>query len=353
MKALFGTVFPLFVCFSLSAQEPAVDTVNQRLLFTDGAETEKWLLREHIPALGIAYIEDGKITEAVVYGRNEKGEPYSTRTLFNVASLTKPVTSLVALKLIHAGKWKLDEPLAGYWTDPDVAEDPRSRQLTTRHVLSHQSGFPNWRPAGGKLAFEFDPGTGIQYSGEGFEYLRKALEKKFGKTLDQLAQELIFGPLGMKRTHFYWNKRVKEEHYAQAYRADGTRYELRKRRSANAADDLLTTVNDYARLLLHVIDGAGLNKALYGEMTAVQAQIKPRKHWGLGWWVDENVEGEEDALLHGGDDKGVHTIVFILPESKKGLLIFTNSDNGTAAYLPAVQHYLGKAGQAIIDIETK
>lgn len=68
--------------------------------------------------------------------------------------------------------------------DPDIADNPYVKKLTTRIILSHQTGFPNWRGnnADGKLTFEFEPGTKYQYSGEGYEYLRKALEKKFKKS---------------------------------------------------------------------------------------------------------------------------------------------------------------------------
>jgi CubicO group peptidase (beta-lactamase class C family) len=339
---------------SYDHREPNTDTINKSLLFKDRVETERWLVKERVPALGIGYIEDGKIKQVTVYGRNEKGQVYSDQTIFNVASLTKPVTALVALKLVNAGKWDLDAPLYKYWTDPDIAGDPRSRKLTTRHILSHQTGFPNWRRKNpdGKLAFEFDPGTKYQYSGEGFEYLRKALEHKFNKPLELLAHEWIFKPLGMKDTRFYWDKQMDESRFAAWHRGDGTCYATYKNTSANGADDLLTTVEDYTRFILHIMNGAGVKEGLYREMISEQVRIKPRKYFGLGWWVDEDANGE-NALVHGGDDIGVHTIVFILPKSKRGLVIFTNCDNGINIYIPVIEHYLGEAGQKIIEIETK
>lgn len=341
--------------FSYNHQEPTTDLTNESLLFKDRTVTEKWLAKNRIPALGIGYIEDGKIREISVYGRNEQGTQYPNNIIFNVASLTKPVTAMVALQLINAGQWSLDKPLYTYWTDPDIADDPRSTKLTTRHILSHQTGFPNWRRArsNGKLAFEFDPGTKYQYSGEGFEYLRKALESKFRKSLDELASELIFQPLGMKDTRFYWDETIDESRFAQGYKGDGTLYEADKNSSANGADNLLTTVEDYSKFMLHILNGAGLKKKLYQEMMAEQVHIKPRKYFGLGWWVDKNVDDGDNALVHGGDDIGVHTIVFLLPKSRRGLLIFTNCDNGTDVYIPVIQSYLGEAGQEIIDVETR
>ena len=114
--------------------------------------------------------------------------------------MTKPIVAMVTLKLVENEQWNLDEPLANYWIDPDVAEDPRHTKLTTRHVLSHQTGFPNWRNdrTPKKLAFEFDPGTKYQYSGEGFEYLKKALEKKFNKSIVKIADSVLFKPFGLE-----------------------------------------------------------------------------------------------------------------------------------------------------------
>lgn len=276
--------------------------------------------------------------------------------IFNVASLTKPVTAMVVLKLVNAGKWNLDGPICEYWTDPDIADDPRCNQLTTRHILSHRTGFPNWRykNANGALVFEFNPGTKYQYSGEGFEYLRKAVEYKFKKPLDQLASELLFTPLGMRDTRFYWDKTMDSARFAKWHKKDGTLYKTYKNSTPNAADDLLTTVEDYSKFMLYVMNGAGLNKKLFEEMISKQtATEKERQHFGLGWLIDENVNGSEDAITHGGDDIGVHTMVFMLPQTKKGLLIFTNSDNGIEAFIPALKHYLGSTGEEIIAIETK
>lgn len=109
-------------------------------------------------------------------------------------------------------------------------------------------------------------------------------------------------------------------------------------------------MEDDSKFMLY---GAGLKKDLYREMMAKQVHIKPHKYFGLGWWVDTNVDDRGNALVYGGDDRGVHTIAFLLPKSRQGLLIFTNCDNGTDVYIPVIQSYLGKAGQEIIAVETR
>lgn len=160
-----------------------------------------WLKETNVPATGIGIIENGKLTYTKVFGELRKSGPTAPpNSIFQVASLTKPIVEILTLKFVAEGKWNLDEPLANYWVDPDVQTDPRHKKLTTRHVVTHQSGFPNWRWLNGakKLEFMAEPGTKVNYSGEGLEYLRRALEKKFNEPLERLAQKHLFQPYGMK-----------------------------------------------------------------------------------------------------------------------------------------------------------
>ena len=340
---------------ALSYDHQTVDAVaNKSSLFDNDEAIEKWLAENKVPTLGIGVIKDGKLQQVKVFGEIIKGVSAPYNTIFNVASLTKPVTAIVALKLISLGKWNLDEPIYKYWTDPDIANDPRSKKLTTRLILSHQTGFPNWRwmNENKKLNFQFDPGTKYQYSGEGMEYLRKALEKKFNKSLQQLGNELIFQPLKMTDSRYVWDKNLDTARLAIGYDKDGKAYETVKNKTPNAADDLLTTIEDYGKFLVAVLNGDGLTKKVFEEMTASQVASTKGKHFGLGFEIYD-LGNNEIALSHGGSDNGVQTIVFIFPKTKQGLLIFTNSDTGGSVYETLLKHYLGNNGQKIIDIETK
>ncbi|BDU23709.1 class A beta-lactamase-related serine hydrolase [Flavobacterium sp. GSB-24] len=329
-------------------------TANKVGLFDNVEETEKWLKENNVPTLGIGIITDGKLKQVKVFGELQKGVSAPYNTIWNVASLTKPVTAVVTLKLVSSGKWDLDEPLYKYWTDPDIAKDPYLKLLTTRIVLSHQTGFPNWRSFNdsNKLDFKFKPGTKYQYSGEGFEYLRKALEKKFHKTLDQLASELIFEPLKMNDSQLIWNNKIDLLRYAINYDNKGNAYEPTKNKTASAADDLLTTIEDYGTFLCSVMNGDGLSKKVFEAMKSHQVSTKKDKYFGLGFEIYD-LGNENYALSHGGADKGVQTIFLLLPQTKQGLVIFTNVDDGYKIYEDIVVHYLGKNGRKIVDIETK
>ncbi len=332
--------------------QASFDISNETLIFGNDIEIEKWLKSNNIPTLGLGVINNGQLQQIKVYGDID-GETAPYNAIFNVASLTKPVTAIVALKLVSLGKWDLDEPIYKYWTDQDVADDPRSKKLTTRHILSHQTGFPNWRylNKSKKLNFQFEPGTQYQYSGEGLEYLRKALENNFEKPLNQLAKELIFDPLAMTDTQYIWNDKIDEPRLALGYDNKGNAYETVKNKTANGADDLLTTVEDYGKFLVSVMNGIGLSEKVFEDMVTHQVATKNGKHFGLGFEI-YNFKNGDYALSHGGADNGVQTIVFIFPKTKKGLIIFTNVDDGYKVYEKILTHYLGGQGKEIIEIET-
>lgn len=322
------------------------------ILLTAQTETkhtmEKWLKENNIPVLGLGVIENGKPQKIEVFGDIKPNEKAPYNTIFNVASITKTVTAVVALKLISQGKWKLDEPLYNYWIDPDIATNPNTKLITTRYVLTHQTGFPNWRRKN-KLNFMFTPGTKCSYSGEGFEYLRLALEKKFGKTLNELATALIFEPLHMKDTQFIWNLKIDESRVADGFNKEGVAYETYKRKISNGADDLLTTIEDYGIFLTSVMKGEGLSKEVFKEMQSNQV-VFDKKHFGLGF-IRYNFKDGNYAISHSGGDKGVSALMVMLPKTKKGVVIFTNADNGYKAYDKILTQYLGKYGEEIMEIE--
>ncbi len=290
---------------------------------------EKLLTDSKVPALGLGIIEKGKLTKIEMYGTLDGETQAPFNTIFKVASLTKPIFTLTVLKLINKGELGLDEPLHPYWIDPDLKEDERHKKLTPRLVLSHQTGFPNWRylQDENKLAFQFDPGTGFQYSGEGFEYLRKAIENKLDKSLEEIAQELLFDPLEMTDTRFWWDEGLDESRYAQNFNEKGEPIETVKYYEANAAANLLTTVEDYGKFLTHVIAHAGLSDEIYGEMIKHQAKVKENNYVGLGWEILTDFSDDEYALLHSGKDPGVSTLALFFPKSKNGFIIFLNGDN--------------------------
>jgi CubicO group peptidase (beta-lactamase class C family) len=173
----------------------------------------------------------------------------------------------------------------------------------------------------------------VQYSGEGFEYLRKALEQKFGKPLARLSRERVLARLDMMDTHHAWNEHVDESRFARWHdRTGANTYTDFRITTVNAADNLLTTVEDYGRFAVSVLNGAGLSPALAAEMVKPQGRVSDKQHMGLGWEVHTGFPNGEYALIHTGSDEGVHALIMLLPKSGQGLIVMTNGDNGFRLY---------------------
>ena len=293
-----------------------------------------WMARAHVPGVALAILEGDKVTRTSTFGELRAGTPLKVDALWNVASLTKPVVAVTTLKLVDAGTLSLDEPLARYWIDPDIADDTLRTRLTPRIVLSHQTGFPNWRWLGPtrKLGFLFAPGTGYRYSGEGYEYLRRALTIKYGRSLQQLADSALFAPAHMRETSFGWNTNADSLRFAEGHDTAGAVIHAPRRTSndPNAADWLVTTIGDYGRFAVYVLAGADLSPKLAREMTTPQVRFAPNSSeaMGLGWEIMDGPVTDASIVLHTGSDAGIKTLILLLPQTHRGLVIFTNGERG-------------------------
>jgi CubicO group peptidase (beta-lactamase class C family) len=319
-------------------------------LFDNDSKITSLLEQHNIPSIAIGYIEDGKLKQLRSFGVQKQGSPASVNSIYKVASLTKPIAALVALKIIENGDLQLDEPISKYYIDPDIKDHLFLNKLTARHILSQQSGFPNWRylTESNKLTFEFEPGTKFQYSGEGFEYLRKAIENKLKKPFEQIASDILFSPLGMKNTHFYWTPEINEKDYAVEHDENGEAIAFEKYYEANAAANLLTTANDYSKFLIHIINGAGLSGNLYAEFLKPQVNEKNGIDRSLGMQLLSNLPNNELALMHTGGDYGTKAIAIAFPNSKRGLVLFSNSENGMVLWQKILSEYFGDSGKEIV-----
>lgn len=329
MKEINQVVMILVV---LIIAQSCVSEKKENLTSTSFQEDiEKLMLEKNVPALGIEIIEDGELRQIKVYGELKKSTPAPDNAIFNIASLSKPISTLLTLTLVSNGDWDLDEPLYHYWVDPDVKDDPLHKKLTTRHVLTHQTGFDNWRwnNSSKKLTFNFEPGTKCSYSGEGFEYLRHALESKFNTPIEVLVDSLVFKPYGMNDTRLLWDEDFHKSRYAEEHNEKGEPYNLRKRiNNACASDDVLTTIEDYGLFAVNVMKGTGLTEEVYNDMIRPQAIVRENVAYGLCWYIKQDYYKGEAALTHTGGDAGVATKVILLVESKRGIIMFTNGDNG-------------------------
>lgn len=309
------------------------------------------VVREHdVTTAGVAVIRDGRLAWTGYYGEESPGEPASAETMFNVASVTKVVTAETILRLADAGKLSLDEPMAPHWADPDIAGDPRHRDLTPRMALNHTTGFPNWRflLPDRKLKFVQEPGTRFGYSGEGFEYVANYAEERLKTDFGELVRRVILEPIGIPDAAYV----IREETFDRLVEArdeEGTFYGhycrpngwCRKEGSYSAADDMAITVEDYARFMIAVMNDEGYGAQMVADRNRVQsemgehsavicdrvpARLCPQSQgYGLGWQVLDY--GDRELLAHGGSDWSELALSYFWTDTKDGVVIFLNAPN--------------------------
>ena len=317
-------------------------------------EVPSLIKKDNVPGVAIAVIRGGKTKWVHGFGvKNENGgQPVTAETVFEAASLSKTVFTYGVLKLVDQGKLGLDVPLTTYLPKPYI-DDPRLAKITARIVLSHRTGFPNWRGADGSLPIYFTPGERFSYSGEGYIYLQRVVEHITGKPLNEYMTEAVFKPLGMTSSSYIWRTDF-DMLTATGHDTDGKPAELWKPNEAGAASSLNTTAKDYALFVGAILNRKGLKRSTLREMETPQVALDPHCRicikqepkelsknlfWGLGWGI-ERTDGKS-FLWHWGDNGVFKAFVMASPKSKSGVVIFGNSENGLEIAEPIVDTAMG------------
>lgn len=341
----FILIFTILVCSNfLSAQSSKneLDTYFKNLM-----------QQADIPGMSVAIINKGKIEYLGALGVRSADTklPVDENTIFAAASLSKPVFAYAVLKLADAGKFDLDKPLYEYLPYADIQQDERYKRITARMALSHTSGFPNWR--NGKLDILFDPGTRYSYSGEGFVYLQKVIEKVTGKPLNDWMREQVFQPLGMTRTSYLWEPTY-EENYAIPHNENMATRGKYLPKEGNTAHSLQTTAKDYGTFLAHIMQLQASKKSPFYQMLQLQknlpvkwGQVETRKDlgWGLGWGLELTNTGT--YFWQWGDNGTYKAFVMGNKETGKGVVYFTNSSTGLSITSDVLQKVFGGTHPAV------
>jgi CubicO group peptidase (beta-lactamase class C family) len=308
-----------------------------------------WLARElpellrvgGVPALSVAVVRAGRVIWNGAFGtvNDSATRPLDTGTVFEAASLSKPVFAYLVLRLADRRELDLDRPLFELLEYPRLAPDPRYRKITARMVLSHATGLPNW--GGDTLRLRFDPGTDYGYSGEGFVFLQKALERATGLSLDALAEREVFRPLGMTRSSFVWQDRFTGD---VAWATDWLWRVAPVNRYAdgNAAASLVTTAGDYARFVTAVLTGRGLSAQTWREFLTPVRETDPGIHIALGIRVEDGPIGRR--FFHSGSN-GRRFTCYMSGDlgTGVGVVFFTSAYDGTSLVRPIASRVFGDA----------
>lgn len=290
-----------------------------------------------VPGASIALIEQGKVIWHRGFGVKDAamGEAVDDDTVFEVASVSKSVFAYAALKACENGSLGLDIPLSRHAPKPVLEGDPRVELVTPRHVLSHTSGFQNWRSDADPLRIHFPPGERFLYSGEGYHYLQSVLTHLAGQPVEAFMRDNLFEPFGMRSSGYVWNDGF-DKHGAQPHDSEENPLPVNRTTAEHAgryaaAGALRTTPTDYARFLLEILDPKPrdpfrLSREGIAEMLRPQIKVDETSSWALGWKIQHT--GSSDLFQHHGGHKGTQAFACASLNRKSAYVIMTNSDNG-------------------------
>ncbi|MBB5715819.1 serine hydrolase domain-containing protein [Sphingomonas aerophila] len=334
--------------------------------------SREWLALASVPGASWATLRGDEISAGGEGMARVGGAPVTTETLFEAASLSKPVLAAAIHALVGEGLIKLDEPVA---RRVDFTTDPVVREITPRHLLSHSSGLPNWRAdADSVLQCRFKPGTAFRYSGEGYVLLGRLAEAVTGQTAAQVVRSRVIEPAGMTRSSYGWaaGQRVAVawahdaggevlpdagppryekardagphrpvEAWTNADRAAAARAlgrpELPIFTTPNMAAGLWTTATDYARFLRFA--------RRYPGMSSPAVRVEGNLGWGLGWAVEQ--AGARRFAWHWGANDGVANLFVFDPEHNQALVVLTNGAGGQRVYERAARVHFAREFDAL------
>ncbi len=267
-------------------------------------------------------------------------------TIFQAASLSKPVVAYAALKLVQAGRMALDVPLIGYLpkgyahrhqvfqkSQPGVVDStqlPELSKVTMRMVLTHTSGLPNW--AQGPLRFDSAPGGEWRYSGEGFMLLQQAMEALGGQDLETLMQQFVFMPLGMKDSSFRFPS-TSQDRVVPGRRCNGQARRHFEMTEPVAAASLHTTAGDYARFVAALLNDETLMRQVDAQPRVI-VDARRNLGWTLGWGLEGGHDGGATYLWHWGNNPGFRSFVMASNQGGDAFVLLTDSDCGMALAEP-------------------
>ncbi|MFL6591153.1 MAG: serine hydrolase domain-containing protein [Luteimonas sp.] len=396
--AAAGTIGALPMGGALAA---SCDTASRSWIPGDAflADLPRLMQAFAVPGVGIAVVEDGALAWSRGFGVTNAltGAPVDARTVFEDASLSKPVFAYLVMQLVDQGRIDLDRPLVEYRRPSYLADHPWIALITARDVLRHTTGLPNWRtsPATEKLVPMVKPGTRIDYSGEGVFWLQLVVETITDQSLDESMQAQLFGPAGMKDSSYTWSadlaarsvyghrahddtatgmppqmfreqwsiaqkiadrwgKPLSAWKYADAERALPEVKALAPAGlvtwpgdiMADAAASLRTTVQDYATfaaLMMARRRRAPWELAEATRQAMLTPQITLPGRWtekGLGWNIEQTRTGP--VFYHSGSNGGIFkNFVVGDAQRRRGIVVLTNGGSGAYVYRRVVRDATG------------
>lgn len=358
------------VAFLVSAcsQDPVVPRTD----FTEiDTEVQRLMSGEDVKGLAIAVIEDARPVHIATFGyRNvERALPLEKDTVMYGASFTKTAFAYMLLQFVDEDRFDLDKPLHEYLRKAipsyddyaDLAGDNRWQLLSARHVLTHSTGFANfrWLEDDRKLRFHFTPGDRYAYSGEGFYLLQFTLEEGLGLDVKKEMQTRVFDRFGMSNTSMQWRADF-AENLADGYAMDGSFEPHDERSNVSAAGSMDTTIEDQALMWAGIARGEGLSDEARTELVRSQLAITTAHQFPTLWDTSDPRgpgiglsaglglvtfgEGSSKGWFKGGHNDWTGNIAVCQEASRNCVILLSNSVRAELIYPELVTFIQGESG---------
>ncbi len=297
-----------------------------------------------LPGLSIAIVNDNKIAYQNTFGVKsiKTKEPVTKKTIFEGASLSKPLFAYFLMKMAENDQLDLDLPIFPYleavFPKGTVVEESLEdyKNLTPRIILSHGSGIPNW-VKGEPIKIAFKPGTDFSYSGEAYQHLGAAFALKqgidWGAKLDSLFIKEAALPIGMDRTLYTWDAKY-ENNVAKGHIKGKVNPEINRYKRVGPGFSVHTNAEDYAMFLIEMMNPKNITIATRDEMLKEHNHFKDgnkliketgQTGWGLGFAQKTTPYGL--MHLHTGNNQDFQAYTMFIPNQNYGFAMFANSDN--------------------------
>lgn len=326
----------------------------------DRGVLENSIKTKNIPGTSIAIKNEGNV-ESYPVGIIDvtNPQPVTDQTIFEAASLSKPVFAYIVLKQVEKGLFSkygeppesgLDRPLREIceFGPPNMRNDPNYQKLTVRMLLSHQARLPNEFASSKDEKYIASENTrGFDYSGEAYRFLNEVLEHVTGKNLWDLSKE-TFIALEMNHTRFLpdpSNFQVAKEERAVGHDINGKRDEtdhFRPLTRPHPAASLITTAEDYLKFLDQITNDEFVKKWMLDKPVPLETMDKKAidsgvsistlhdLSWGNGIGIQKTKEGT--ILFHWGDINTNRSFFAVNLDTNKAVVCLTNSANGPAIF---------------------
>ena len=317
------------------------------------------MARFNVPGVSIAVVRDHQIHWAKGYGTADvaTGAPVDTGTMFQAASISKPVAAMAVLRAVQDGLFTLDTDINRILTSWKLegGEFTKDRPVTPRTLTSHTSGlgdgfgFPGYDPADsvptvvqflqgskfsnvGVLFMERPPMTLMEYSGGGVTLMQQALSDARKRPFADIMRDDVLRPLGMTRSTFEQPLPASfDRNAARAHSRDGKAMGAKWRiHPEQAAAGLWTTPSDLARVVIEVQRAAAGQSNRVLSRTLAQEMLSPVGvgEYAVGFAITKIGQGWYFA--HGGSNWGFRGTLIAHKVKGYGLVILTNADQGGA-----------------------